>query len=105
MYKNNKLEYGSQLGIMNLNYLMDHILSQIFKVIWNILSKKREKLTDNSPIEIYIIFYIIYNKIEITRNLSKKNIFSETFNSQFLHIEVWFTYKNAKPLEKEDKLN
>ena len=67
--------------------------------------KKREKLTDNSPIEIYIIFYIIYNKIEITRNLSKKNIFSETFNSQFLHIEVWFTYKNVKPLEKEDKLN
>ena len=67
--------------------------------------KKREKLTDNSPIEIYIIFYIIYNKIEITRNLSKKNIFSERFNSQFLHIEVWFTYKNVKPLEKEDKLN
>ena len=67
--------------------------------------KKREKLTDNSPIEIYIIFYIIYNKIEITRNLSKKNILSETFNSQFLHIEVWFTYKNVKPLEKKDKLN
>ena len=41
----------------NLNYLMDHILYQIFKVILNNL-KKHEKVTDNPSIRIYI------NKIE-----------------------------------------
>ena len=32
-------------------------------------------------------------------------IFSETFNSEFQKIKVWFTYQNSKLLEVEDKIN
>ena len=32
-------------------------------------------------------------------------MFLETFNSEFLHIEVLFTEQNSKPLEIEDKIN
>ena len=34
----------------------------------------------------------------------KKFIFLKTFNSEFSYIEVWFTDKNSKPLEIEDKM-
>ena len=34
-----------------------------------------------------------------------KILFPRTFNSEFLHIEVWFTDQNSKPLEIEDKIN
>ena len=34
-----------------------------------------------------------------------KILFSKTFNLEFLHIEVWFTDQNSKPLEIEDKIN
>ena len=42
----------------SLNYLMDHILYQIFKIILHIYIKKHETVTDNSSITIYV------NKIE-----------------------------------------
>ena len=29
----------------------------------------------------------------------------KTFDSEFSYIEVWFTDKNSKPLETEDKIN
>ena len=35
----------------------------------------------------------------------QKIIFSKTFDSEFLYIEVWFTDQNSKPLEIEDKIN
>ena len=35
----------------------------------------------------------------------KKFIFLKTFNSEFSYTEVWFTEKNYKPLEIEDKIN
>ena len=39
-------------------------------------------------------------------NISPENfIFLKTFNSEFLHINVWFTYQNAELLEIEDKIN
>ena len=38
-------------------------------------------------------------------DISPKNfIFLKTFNSEFSYIEVWFTDKNSKPLEIEDKM-
>ena len=37
----------------NLNYLMDHILYQIFKITLSISSKSMIKFTDNSPARIY----------------------------------------------------
>ena len=52
------LKYQLQHGIKNLNYLMDHILYQIFRIILNIFKKKHETVTDNPSIRIYI------NKIE-----------------------------------------
>ena len=42
----------------NSNYLMDHILYQIFKFIFNIFLKNNETITNNPSIRIYI------NKIE-----------------------------------------
>ena len=39
-------------------------------------------------------------------NISPKNFtFCKTFNSEFSHIEVWFTDQNSKPLAIEDKIN
>ena len=35
-YNNNKLKYLLQYGMVNLNYQMDHILYQIFKIILSI---------------------------------------------------------------------
>ena len=43
--------------MMNLNYLMDHILCQIFKIIFSIFKKNGEE-TDNPPVRIHV------NKIE-----------------------------------------
>ena len=37
--KQKKLEYLLQRGTKNLNYLMDHILYKIFKIILSISSK------------------------------------------------------------------
>ena len=39
-------------------------------------------------------------------NVSPENfIFLKTFDSEFLHIDGWFSDKNSKPLEIEDKIN
>ena len=42
----------------SLNYLMDHILCQIFQITSNMYLKKHETVTDNPSIMIYV------NKIE-----------------------------------------
>ena len=56
-YKNKNLKYQPRHRRKSLNYLMDHILYQIFKIILNI-SSKNGKETNNSTIRIYV------NKIE-----------------------------------------
>ena len=38
----------------NLNYLMDNILYQIFKIIFKYIIEKHERVTGNSPIKIYV---------------------------------------------------
>ena len=35
----------------------------------------------------------------------KNFIFLKTFNSEFSHIEVWFTDQSSEPPEIEDKIN
>ena len=52
------LKYQLQQGMKNLNYLMDHILYQIFKISLKIYLKKHGEKTVNPSIRIYI------NKIE-----------------------------------------
>ena len=52
------LKYQLQHGMNNLNYQMDHILYQIFKISLNISLKKHETVTHNPSIMIYV------NKIE-----------------------------------------
>ena len=160
----------------NLEYLIDSILYQIFKIILNI-HKKFEEKTINPSIRIYInkienritfkikIRYYLElltpeimkllgstkSKITIDENsenvpyleitelvliywnflnnsyqqnsrvlyifvpnkwfgqlldISPNNfIFLKKFDSEFLHIEVWFTDQNSNPLEIEDKIN
>ena len=55
-YKNNKFKIAAPTWNEGLNYLMDHILNQIFKTILGI--KKHETVTDDPSIMIYV------NKIE-----------------------------------------
>ena len=48
------LKFLLELGMMNLIYLMDHILFQTFNIILIILLKKHEAITDNPPVQIYM---------------------------------------------------
>ena len=47
------LKYQLQHGKKNLNYLMDHIPYQLFKIILNIYLKKHQKKTVNPSIRMY----------------------------------------------------
>ena len=49
------LKYQLQNGMINLNYLMDHILYQIFRIIFSILKKKKNENDANPSIRrIYV---------------------------------------------------
>ena len=48
------LKYQLQHGMKNLNYLLIHILYQIFKIMLNIYKKKHREKADNPSIRIYI---------------------------------------------------
>ena len=48
------LKYKLQHGMINLYYLMNHILYQIFKAILNILKKKHVEKIGNPSIEIHV---------------------------------------------------
>ena len=63
-------KYQFRRGIINLNYVMDRLLCQMFKIILNKLSKKHETLTENPPMKIHA------NKIEnrITFKIKSENI-------------------------------
>ena len=52
------LKYQLRQGMKNLNYLMGHILYQIFKTYFEYIIKKHETVTNNPSIMIHI------NKIE-----------------------------------------
>ena len=52
------LKHKLQHRMKNSNYLMDHILYQIFKIILNISLKKHAEKTVNPSLKIYI------NKVE-----------------------------------------
>ena len=58
------LKYQPLREMRKINYLIDHILYQIFKIVSSISSKKHEAVTDNPPIRIHA------NKIE-NRNIFK----------------------------------
>ena len=64
LYKNNNLKYQLQCGMIKLNYLIDHILYQIFMIISIIFSKNMIQWADIPLIRIYV------NKIE-NRTTSK----------------------------------
>ena len=51
--------------------------------------------------------HFVSNKsfVQLLDILSQNCIFLNTFNSEFLFIEVWFTNQNSKPLEIEDNVN
>ena len=51
-------KYQLQDGMKSLNYLMDHILYQMFRITLNTSLKKHETIADNPSIRKYV------NKIE-----------------------------------------
>ena len=54
-----------------------------------------------------VLYTFVLNKLfgQLLGISPKKIIFLKTFDSEFSHIEVWFTDKNSKPLEIEGKIN
>ena len=66
-------------NIVNNNYQRNSIVSYTF-----IPNKSFDQLLDIWP---------------------KNFIFSKTFDSKFLYIEVWFTDQTSNPLEIEHKIN
>ena len=54
-----------------------------------------------------VLYTVVLNKLfgQLLDISPKKIIFLKTFDSEFSHIEVWFTDKNYKPLEIEGKIN
>ena len=54
-----------------------------------------------------VLYTFVLNKLfgQLLGISPKKIIFLKTFDSEFSHIEVWFTHKNSKPLEIEGKIN
>ena len=48
------LKYLHPHGMMNLNYKMDRILCQIFKIILNTFKKKHEEDIDEPSVQIYV---------------------------------------------------
>ena len=41
----------------------------------------------------------------VSNNYPQDSRVLKTFDSEFSYVEVWFTDKNSKPLEIEDKIN
>ena len=54
-----------------------------------------------------VLYTFVPNKLfgQLLDISSKTFVVLETFNSEFLYIEVWFTDQNSKPLETENKIN
>ena len=54
-----------------------------------------------------VLYTFVLNKLfgQLLGISPKKIIFLKTFDSEFSHIEVWFTDKNSKPLEIEGEIN
>ena len=54
-----------------------------------------------------VLYTFATNKsfVQLLDIFPEKFLFLETFDSEFLYIEVWFTDQNSDPIEKEDKIN
>ena len=54
-----------------------------------------------------VLYTFVPNKYfgQLLDILPKVFIFSKTFDSEFLYIDVWFTDQNSNPLEIKDKIN
>ena len=54
-------------------------------------------------IHLFLINHLSFSQL---LNISPGNVmFLKTFDSEFSHIDVWFTDQNSKPVEIEDKIN
>ena len=54
-----------------------------------------------------VLYTFVSNKLfgQLLDILPENFVFLETFDSQFLYIEAWFTDQNYNSLEIEDKIN
>ena len=66
----------------SLNYLMDHILYQIFNIILNIYLKNMGEKTANPSIQIYV------NKIENTITFKIKTGYYLELLKQWIYLEL-----------------
>ena len=71
------LKHQLQHRVINLNYLMDHVLYQIFKIILIISTKKHDTITDNPPIE---------NKIENKTTFRINAYYVELLSSETMKL-------------------
>ena len=77
------LKYQVRCGLKTLNYLVDHFLCQIFKIILIILSKN-QTVADNPPVRIYV------NKLEknITFRIAKSKKTKDENDENVLQLEI-----------------
>ena len=75
-------------------------ITEVVLVHWNILNNDYQQ--DSRVLHTFVPNKSFGQLLEISpQNL----IFSKYFNSEFSHIEVWFTDQNSKLFKIEDKIN
>ena len=72
----------------SLNYLMDHILYQIFNIILNISLKKHETVTDNPSIMIYVN-RVRFNDLRFVFHDSSWSFYQPYFSRKHVFHELY----------------
>ena len=75
-------------------------ITEVLLVHWHIVNNNYQQ-------DLRVLYTFIPNKLFVqSQDISPKNfIFLKTFNSEFSHIEVWFTDQNSKLLEIEELID
>ena len=75
-------------------------ITEVLLVHWHIVNNNYQQ-------DLRVLYTFIPNKLFVqSQDISPKNfIFLKTFNSEFSHIEVWFTDQNSKLLETEELID
>ena len=74
--------------------------TEVILIHWNVVNNAYQQ----NP---RVLYTFVSNKLfgQLLDILPENFVFLETFDSQFLYIEAWFTDQNYNSLEIEDKIN
>ena len=110
------LRYQLQHGMKNSNYLMDHILYQMFKIIWKYIKSKMTKDENVPYLEINEVVLLIHCNV-VNNSYQQNSRVSYTFVSNksfsqlldllpknFIFLKS-FDSESSNPLEIEEKID